>query len=188
MGFSPAPARMLAALDAQPILKQWIEGEEAPHSIEHAGELLYIDRVIILQPRHTRCDLKLTPVVIVPGNTMRALIGKELAEALHARREDDIDWLNSETREAMGLELATALDRAFAETIAATTVLTRDTKTQLQQVMFRDCARVWRAKFDLGSPAHLPPMKITLIKGANPEGVRRQYRWTRGQHVFLPST
>ena len=139
----------------------------------------------MLQPRLTRCDLGPISVVVVPGNDMRALIGRDLAEAIDADREEEIDWLNAATRKAMGLELAQALDRAYNDTVEGTEDMPQHIKTELKQILYRDCARVWRAKFDLGSPAHLPPMQIKLIEGATPKGVRRQYRWTREQHVFL---
>ena len=89
---------------------------------------------------------------------MRALIGRDLAEAIDADREEEIDWLNAATRKAMGLELAQALDRAYNETVEGTEDMPQHIKTELKQILYRDCARVWRAKFDLGSPAHLPPM------------------------------
>ena len=117
----------------------------------------------------------------------RQIIGKDASELIHAAQEDDVDWLRAETREAKGAALAKALDDTFTSTICGATELTDEVKAELKHILYRECARVWRAKFDLGSPAHLPPMEIKLIDGATPKGVRRPYRWTRDQHGFLRS-
>ena len=59
--FSPAEAKVLTALEQNTTLRDWIEGEEEHHSLWHAGECVQIDQVIVLQPRHERCDKRSYP-------------------------------------------------------------------------------------------------------------------------------
>ena len=69
--FSPAPSTSLSALARETALMKWIEGDEEHHSLYHAGEVLELDQIILLQPHHERCDLGPTRVVIVHGNSSR---------------------------------------------------------------------------------------------------------------------
>ena len=175
----------MADLENTPALKQWLAGEDEPHSLQKGGEVVYLDQLILLQPDHRRCELSNVQVVVTPGNEMRVLVGSDLTSKLEAQREDDVDWLCHATREERGIELAKALDERFRDTVEGAPSLRPEVRLQLQNLMYRTCARAWRAKFDLDTPAHLPPMKIQLIHGTKPRGVRRSYRWTRAQHEFL---
>lgn len=44
---------------------------------------------------------------------------------------------------------------------------------------------MWKTKYDLQKPAEFPPMEIRLKPDARPTKIRRHYRWTTEQRLFL---
>ena len=74
----PTPAPMIAALEQEARLKTWLEGDEDHHSLQYADELVEIDKIIVLQPHHERCDMRVTRVVVVTGNQIRTIISASI--------------------------------------------------------------------------------------------------------------
>ena len=169
---------------AHAALARWLKGKEEPRSRMHTNEWVSIDQAVFLQPGRPRCDLSDVPFKVFPSNEMRTVVGSDISERLEQHLENDPSPLQHKQPKERQREIATALNRVMQE-IYDEPELTEQIKADMCYTLFTRCREVWKAKYDLHAPCHLPPMQIKLKEGAQPAKIRRTYRWTPDQREFL---
>ena len=165
-------------------LMRWLCEGADPRSALHHGERLTLDQIVVLLPQTRRFHLSMVPVTVVASKSMRCVIGTDLRDRINLYQEDDESPLQSKSRERCEQEIAEALERLVVK-VDAQRELTTTLKAQVGHLLRIDCARLWRAKFDLQQACFLPEMKILLQPGATPTRIKRRYRWSEAQDAFL---
>ena len=162
----------------------WLLGSEAPHSRYGAGKEAVIDSCLVLDTTGACAYVCRVRVTVVPGNAMRVLMGRRAARKLSAARQSDPSPMQQKSMEDCDAEIQDALLRV-CDSLEEQRELTDQTRAAVSNMLQREFASVWRAKFDLDQASLLPPMKITLRPDAQPTKIRRHYHWTVEQREWL---
>ena len=165
-------------------LQEWIQGSTQAHSKTAANKLINIDKVRILHKYKPTVTLSDCPMIAIPSNDVKAIIGTKMTSRINNALENDESPLQHKTAEQCSEEIQTALRDIIAR-LRVIPNIRKDIADTISEMLHTTYASMWKAKYDLTEPAALPPMVIELMPGAVPTRVRRKYNWTREQYEFV---
>ena len=167
-----------------PPMWEWLQAGGTPNSVLHEGDTINMHNVVVLKPDTHKVMLHDVPLIVVPGNKMRCIMGRTLWGRINDANESDESPLQHKTSARCEQEVEDSLSELVRQ-VYGQPDLGHDIKRQTEFLLRVSCKSMWRAKFDLQSASFLPPMEIRLQPGATPTKIRRHYRWSEEQDRFL---